>query len=809
MASPFRFFRKHTKVFLAVAAVLAIFIFVVGDAIGRGSFGGGDNGVDQVVATWDGGKLTAGQLNSLMAQRRITDEFLKAVFVQGGGSTGYDFPANVPQFFLNEPQLDQLDTEVIGIEVIADLAEKSGMTVSDSLINHYIQELGLKNVDGQTVERILDNIGQGNARANESIVFNTLRKLLLAHFYRRTFADASMVVLPQERWNDWRKVNERISIEAAALPVEKFIDQVPEPTEDQLLAFYNDYKDFDPGRFQQQRGRELPVAEPGFAEPRRVRLQYLMGSVAGRTEKLLDQVTEEEIKDYYERNKRTEFIKMSLPGADAFDAPATDAPETPATPSVEGREDASSADKPAAGETPSAPAEESASETEAAPAEAAPPVEDANESSSEARQPSPFRLASFQEEPAATDQAAETVEEPAATEGESETEPTEPAATGEAAQEAPAPEASADAAAPATTPATDNVPGGASGGVIDPAAALPADEDVEYEPLENVRDEIRRRIATDKAVEELERTMSEAAAQLQAEYNQYGSQVAAAQESEKPAPKPPAKLTDLKWLADQYGLTYEKTTPLTVRELFDTAVGKARDAATQATTVMEAAYQTLQLYEPFLALDLGGDYYLVAKIEDTARRIPEFKEVRDEVAKAWKRAEAAKLAEKEAEKLAAEVTKSGAPFDQFFFAERGFDVIKPTAFFSWRSYPVGQAGTGTPPVLSDVPELKNVGQEFMQTAFGLDGKEAAAVMNTDRSIAYVIRLDRKQYPDDELRRLFLEEEGSWGGRIDMLNEHYYLFNNAVEREILEERAGLEFNEEWLAQRQERLAQRQN
>jgi hypothetical protein len=155
------------------------------------------------------------------------------------------------------------------------------------------------------------------------------------------------------------------------------------------------------------------------------------------------------------------------------------------------------------------------------------------------------------------------------------------------------------------------------------------------------------------------------------------------------------------------------------------------------------------------------------------------------------------------------VSKSGGPFDQFFFAERSFEVIKPTAFFSWRSYPVGRAGTGTPPSLSDVPELKNVGEEFMRTAFGLEGKEAAAVMNTDRSSAYVIRLDRKQYTDEELRQLFLEEEGSWGGRIDMLNEHYYLFNNAVEREILEERAGLDINEEWLADRQERLQQRQN
>jgi hypothetical protein len=176
---------------------------------------------------------------------------------------------------------------------------------------------------------------------------------------------------------------------------------------------------------------------------------------------------------------------------------------------------------------------------------------------------------------------------------------------------------------------------------------------------------------------------------------------------------------------------------------------------------------------------------------------------------AWKRAEAAKLAEKKAKELAAEVTKSGAPFDQFFFAERGFEVIKPTAFFSWRSYPVGRAGAGTPPGLSEVPELTNVGPEFMETAFSLTDKEAAALLNYDHSAAYVIRLDRRQYTEEELRKLFLEEEGGWPGRIDMMNEHYSMFNSAVEKEILEERAGLELDEDWLERRAERIEQRQN
>jgi hypothetical protein len=809
MASPFRYFRKHTKVFLAVAAVLAIFIFVVGE-------------------------LNVAQLQSLLMQRKITDDFLKAVFVQGGGETGYDFPTSVPPLLLNQQQLEQLETEVIGLEVMADLAEQAGMTVSDTLINHYIQEMGLKKVTGEQVAQILSNVGQQNRQANEAIVFNTLRKMLLQYFYRRTYGDASLVVLPQQRWDDWRKVNERISIEAAVLPVEKFIGEVPEPNETQLLAFYNEYKDFDPGRYQMEVGRELPMAEPGFAEPRRVRLQYLLGSISGRTEKLLETVTEEEIKEYYERNKRSEFTKLGLSGLESFGTPAGDASDTPAAATEATTEPATV--EPSDTETtppadPQPPAVAPAEDPEPAPADGAaadpapagetstPPATDPTSGetegaeSSQATRRSPFQFVALQqpsgegEEDAAAgdepsdDQTAGNPAESTAAEAPAE----EPAADEPASSDTPA--ASGEASPPATGEEATATP--SVGGAIDPATALPADDDVEFEPLEKVRDEIRRTLATEKAVEELQRVMGEASAQLQAEYNRYGSQVAAAEDAKKKAPEPPAKLTDLKWLADESGLTYEKTAPLTIRELFDTAVGKAVDAASQRMNVTQAAYQTLELYEPMLAQELEGDWYLVMKIEDTPRRIPEFKEIREQVVQAWKRNEAAKLAEKKAQELAAEVTKSGAPFDQFFVAERGFEAIKPTAFFSWRSYPVGRAGTGNPPVLSEVPELKNVGEDFMKKAFGLEGKEAVGLLNSDKSVAYVIRLDRKQYTDEELRRLFIEEEGSWPGRMDMLSEHYTTFNSAVEKEILEDRAGLEFNEEWLAERAERMQQHQN
>ena len=790
MSSPFRYFRKHTKVFMAVAVVLLMFIFVLGSALNGGGPGGDGNPANATVATWNGGSLDQNQLNALVAHRLITDEFLKRVFAQGGGRSEYDLPIDIPWrgLLLGDQQRDNLEQIVIQTDVEADLAKRAGITVSDDLISDYIAKMGLGNLNSEQLEQILASVGNGNPRTSEGIVMGTLRKMLAAHFYTRMYADPALVVLPHQRWQDWKQVNDRISVQAAILPVEKFLAEVPEPTEEQLLGLYNDFKEFDPGRRVDVGGRVLPSPDPGFAEPQRVRLQYLKGSVVNLTETLLDKVSETDIAYYYEQNKDTNFLKMDVPASPS--APAEGASEStdPAAPAVE---------TPAATETPAEPAAPSAEPatpaaetpaTEATPAEpatpdteAAPPAEE--EKSSDARPASPFRLASFQDAPAAADETAE---------------PATPAATEPASESPAATDAPADASD--STPADDAAESEATSTASTPPAAADADK---YEPLESVRDEIRRELARELATKELDRIMGESMAQLQTEFNMYGIAVIEATEAGKTAPKPPAKLADLQWLADKNGLVYEKMSPLTFPELIDTQVGKAVGDANQPISVAQAAFLTLKPFEPFMAAELEGDTFIVMKTEDIARRIPEFKEVRDKVAAAWKQREAAKLAEKKAKDLAIEIQKSNTPFDQFFFADRGFEVVKETALFSWLNYPTGRAGFGSLPSISDVPELKGIGPQFMETVFGLADNETVGLLNHDQTAAYVVRVARKQWSDDDLKKLFLEESESWAGGRDMLFKHASVFNSAVENDMFTERAGLKFDEKWLQERQKR------
>jgi hypothetical protein len=777
MASPFRIFRKHSKGMMAALVVLCMGLFV----FSRGSGGSGRNDGrpdgSSLVATWNGGEINQAQLGSLVAQRMILEEFLQRLFVQGGGRSEYDLPMSVPNFLLGTKNVGVLEQQVVTTEVVADLARKSGLVVGDQLINDYIREFGLKKVGGDDVRAILASIGSNGAATNEAIVLDALRKLLMAHFYQMGYASGSYVVMPEQRWTDWRRVNERISVQAAIMPVDKFLPQVKQPTDAQLQALYNDHKDQEPEQFVQSYYRTLPAPGPGFKEPRRVQLQFLLASVNDRADQLAASITDDEIQEYYDRNKRTEFVKTSL----LDDEPAEDEAAKSTEESTDDSADAQDETAPAAnGKEAEAPATEDKAGEDAAPEE-----QPAAETSSSHLPKSPFRLVAAQ---------AETAEKPADAAAESEA--TESAAGQDAAEVQ-------DAEVEEAAEAASSTDGEAKG---DSAAEEEDAEAVEYEPLEKVRDEIRKSLATDKAVQELEQATGEIAAQMQTEYNRYASLVAEAKELKKDLPKPTEKLSDFGWLQAKYGFKAEKTALLTARELSETAVGKSADLQRRATT-LQAVFGYMQPYEPMLARDLNGDWFIITKIEDQPEKVPTFAECRDQVIAAWKRAEAGKLAENEAAKLAAEAEKSTTPFDELF-ASKGYEVVKQTEMFSFRSYSGASPGQGNPPALGTVPELENVGADFMEAAFALDGPKTAAVMNTDRSAAYVIRLHSRQYPPDELKQLFLEETNQWPGQLDMMREHIQEFSSAASRDTLVNRAGFKFDEAWLQRRNEELASRQ-
>ncbi|MCH8840482.1 MAG: hypothetical protein IH831_07345, partial [Planctomycetes bacterium] len=584
MASPFRLFRKYQKAFLVVAGVLAIFIFVVGDAMMGcvGQAGGGRRSPDVVVTSWEGGSLTVQEMDMLYQRRLFISDCLSNLYQEGkyrvesGGGT--PIPPRVPTFFLNaNVKPEAVMALCVEERIFADQAREIGMAVSDDMINHFLRETGFRRIGDLDIRNILQGMRRFDLRTSEELLFAGLRELILGNLYTTSISGSVMSVPPEQRWKDWLMLNNRIALEAAVLPIETFISEVPEPIEGQLIFFYEQHKNRVSGNIVRMGGIELPSPNPGFREPRRVKLNYLLGDVTVWTQEMLSSVTDEEIADYYERNQRTQFVKL-----------ASDT-ETAVTEEATSEQDE--------GEEASAEGEEASAEGEEASAEG----EDATEDSAE----------------------------------------------GETSSEAPA-------------DANDDEASG-------------DDEDVEYVPLEEVSDEIRRLLANDKAVLELKRLMESAFGDLTTVYNRYGYEVIEARSEERDPPPAPPRLADLSAMAKEKKLISEETVLLSARDMSETMVGKAVDAQTRQRVVTQAAFTDLRFYEPLLAQDLDGYWYLVVKVADQPSRVPELEEVHDQVVAAWKRNEAANLALEKGGTLAEEVQESGKSLEAFFI-DSGYEV---------------------------------------------------------------------------------------------------------------------------------------
>ncbi len=778
MASPFRIFRKHQKVLIAVAAVLCMVIFVFSDAlmglVKSAAGGGSARSPDALVASWDGGSLNVRELAILRSRRLFLNDFLRRLQMTGAqrviADGGSPAPPNIPVFMLAEnTSIREVEQSALLTRVLAELAVQAGISVSDEVINNYLGQAGFHRVSGDEILGLLKGLQFADRQANVEVLFAALRENLLAHYYQcgdlfpgqltrmgflsKTISYASQTILPEERWQDWRRVNNRIALDAAILPVARFVADVPEPTDAQIQAFYDLHKDRIGGQMLNVMGAVLPSPNPGFAQPRRVRLHYLLGDVFRLSEKLASTVSEEEIADYYERNKRTQFVRADTSAFEAEDE------NEDASESTDGSVDSGTGVDSETGAD-SETGDKESPETEAAP-------DDTPDETSNLQARSPFQLTAFQDADAP------------ASEAESSS-----SAAEESAEDAGKKDASEKNTGEKDASADESADEGSN----------PEEDAVEYQPLEEVEDEIRRLLATDKAVLELKAKVDLLFDKLLIAYNPYGEQKAVAAAEGKDPPQAPKLLADLSTEADEQGMIFEKTALLSIRELaFDSLVGKAIDAQTGRVNVAQLMFGKLDLYEPAMAQDIDGNWYLAFKVEDNPQHVPELETIRNEVVKAWKQQEAAKLALAKAEALSAEAQSAGGTLSDFF-AGKDYDTVT-TDMFSWFSFGTTPQEMQRGQRLGEAPPLESVGPNFMVKAFQLKEDESIGLLNYDQTSAYVIRLHQREQSEEELRKLFLTEANSWFGRQFTIIGHLQQFQQQV-FDKLTDRIGLKFEEAW-------------
>ena len=686
MAGSFGVFRQYEKAALAALAIMAMLAFFVLPPILQMG-GGGSGGPDPMVVSWTGGGLRESGVQRAVIMRKVMNQFLVATMTASGQDPS--------RMRLADDEKDVVDTLLLARE-----AEANGIVISNSAINQFLAEWTNDLVPPKDFDAIVNGIG-GRMGISQEDVFEALRTVLMARRMETLLLGGVgfEAAPPGLRWDYYRRLEQGATIEAIPVVAETFVDQLPEPAEPVLRAFFDAHRD------------ELPAARspaPGFRQPHRARYDYLVAKAGGFRDEEQKKITAEQITAFYEDRKAALFRVKPAETQELGAAPS----ESETMKAAEAENDATKL-----------PAESPAAATEDKPVAAPAGVNDGSHVPRVAA-----RQVAFRQPQAAT------------------TEAPKPA-TGEAVTEAAAPAAPNPVASGSATPAAT------------PAATAPATADApaqqaEFEPLDKVRDDIVKRL-TDEAVDKRISAIFDA---VKTDIAKYGESLAlwqVAGDGAGPAPAPP----DVKKIAAAQGLEGGTSDLLNATQAvaaggiggsFELAASRELGMRQQRwiDTIFGGGAQMLQAVT---SRDIDGNRYVSWKTEDQPEFTPSFQSAREDVLRAWRIVEARPLARKAAEELVAEA-KEGTTLEAVAASRGGLEVEK-VGPFNWLTR--GTAPFGSAPELSQPDGLSMPGEELMQAVFALEPGESTVAFNEPQTVCYAIRLGSFEPDEAQLKELFI------------------------------------------------------
>jgi hypothetical protein len=299
---PFAVFRRHQRKLLAIFAILAMFGFVVADSLPRLLSSGQSGAGNPTVVTLYKHDVHRSDIAQMQYQRNLTNLFM-------GGLIARLYGQNSPQFFgpLNTRAL--VDALVLQHE-----ADRLGMPVGPDVGRNWLkQRYGAKYMTRELFDELAAQFS--DRVSGEQLLSDIANQVRLSNVRMLL---GSPVVTPLDIFQTYRDQNERVSVRAVGFPVEDYLGKVGEPSSGEVQAYYDLYKN------------NLPDPNgptPGFKIPRKVQVEALSidGEALGRGMK--DQLTEAELRTYYENRKADFKVPSELPEvvfAEQGDAKAAD-----------------------------------------------------------------------------------------------------------------------------------------------------------------------------------------------------------------------------------------------------------------------------------------------------------------------------------------------------------------------------------------------------------------------------------------------------------------------------------------------------
>lgn len=554
MASPFSLFRKHQKVLTVILTALAMFAFIILDAVSRmdntyimpilfaligigiawiwceSKEGKVDRGllatgaaigliigavplITQRSARPDGiptsiGTISPNELMELRQQRELANQFVRQAFNER---------ENAFAFMMSRYMFGGTSTrEMVARQLLLHEADRLGIEIGDSHVLDFIKEVSEERLSQDDFRKI-----RGQLRVGDREMIDLLREELRARAAYQVI-NPVVVHLPEQYWQDFRKVRVTQSVDVTAIPVEAFAESVADPSDAALRELFEQFKQLYPSG-----------EDPGFFQPPRRSLAWLEPDMK-KIEAEVGEISDDDIQKRYDERKDAIYKKASkLPEIDLPEFGSEAEPENPTpegeTPEAGTTPPAESEDTPDGEDTPDSETESPTSETPEKPTEEPAPASN-DDAPAEPESESSTPATSENETPDTTPEPddncdSDDVNQPPEGEEEATAEakpaedapetPAAPEATDDQPESEATPEATSETPAP-ETPAEE--PKGSDDGDTESSPETEEVEAVEYTPIEEVRDEIEEQLRAER-VREL---VDERIAQLTGEGSEVG-----------------------------------------------------------------------------------------------------------------------------------------------------------------------------------------------------------------------------------------------------------------------------------------------
>ncbi|MGL4943462.1 MAG: hypothetical protein ACRC46_09760 [Thermoguttaceae bacterium] len=294
--SPFEWFRRNQTAAFAFLAVMAMTSFIVLPIVMQimSDRSGGGDGRPLVAKCSRYGNVTVQLLERLRNQHDTLGRFYAVLYNNLGGANnqlGQTAPLGELQEMVQAFGQVRSDEDLVNDWLMTQHGYSLGMSASEESIREHLLSLtaGAKNVTAG-FQKTLADIGLPRKRFDaviaDFLVLTQVRSLLFHNLWTPT---------PSTKWNAFERLQRKIAVEAAAVPVSRYVGEVAEPTRDELAKFFeaNRRNTFNP-----------ELAESGFAIPKRLSFGYV---IAEPTDEMIAAVDAAAVEKYYDENKATLF----------------------------------------------------------------------------------------------------------------------------------------------------------------------------------------------------------------------------------------------------------------------------------------------------------------------------------------------------------------------------------------------------------------------------------------------------------------------------------------------------------------------